>query len=157
MTDIYNESFKDNWGFIPLSISESIFMTKQFLTIADEKLIWYANINGNPAGFVLALPNINEILSPLNGSLFHPSIIPFLVKKKNIRSYRVLVLCVNPRYRGLGIESILINQIRKRVCEKPYSFGEHSIVLENNLKMIRVLEAIGLKLFKRYRIYKAII
>ena len=157
MTYVYNESFKDNYGFVPLSISESVFLTKQFLPIADNKLIWFVKVSNIPAGFILGLPNINEILRPLNGRVFNPSLISFLYKKRKIQSYRVLVLCVLPKFRGMGLESILIDQLTKRLYEKPYAVGEFSMVLENNTKMIRVLESIGLRVCKRYRVYKAII
>ena len=157
MTSVYNESFKNNYGFVTLSKSESVFLTKQFLPIADNKLIWFVKVDDIPAGFILGLPNINEILRPLNGRVFTPSLIPFLYKKNKIQSYRVLVLCVLPEFRGIGLESILIYQLTKHLYEKPYAIGEFSMVLENNTKMIRVLESIGLRVCKKYRIYTAIL
>jgi hypothetical protein len=37
--------------------------------IMDEKLIWFAYIDNEPASFIVILPDANQMIKPLNGKL----------------------------------------------------------------------------------------
>ena len=37
--------------------------------ILDEKLIWFAYVDGDPASFVMILPDTNELIDGLDGKL----------------------------------------------------------------------------------------
>lgn len=152
---IYNESFKDVWGFVPLTLDEANNLTKKFLAFYDPELIWIAFVGRKPVGFILGLPDINKILKTINGRLFPVGIIKFYLNKNKIDSLRVLALGVLPAFRGLGLESILINKIHSRMKTKVYKTAELSFIIENNYRMRKVLENLGFKVYKRYRIYKA--
>lgn len=153
--EIYNASFTEVWGFVPLSVSEAKAMGKNFLAFSDDELVWIAEHNNKPVGVVLALPDVNEILLELNGRLFPFGIFKFLARRRRIRGVRVLVLCVLPAYRALGIEVLLIHQIHARMLAHGYQSAEFSVVMENNMKMRNLLAALGFQPVKRYRIYQA--
>jgi GNAT superfamily N-acetyltransferase len=152
--NLYNECFKDVWGFVPLSLDEANLMTGKFLPFYDPELIWIAFINSIPAGFILGLPDINKVLKKINGKLFPFGIIRFYLNKNKIDSIRVLTLGVLPQFRGLGLESLLIHRLHERMKAAPYRWGEFSFIMENNFKMRKVLENLGFKAYKRYRIYE---
>lgn len=154
ISDLYNGCFKDVWGFVPFNIQEADLMTEKFLTFYDPELIWIAFINSKPAGFILGLPDINKVLKKMNGKLFPFGIIKFYLNKNKIDSIRVLTLGVLPQFRGLGLESLLIHKLHERMKVAPYRWGEFSFIMENNFKMRKVLENLGFKAYKRYRIYE---
>jgi ribosomal protein S18 acetylase RimI-like enzyme len=155
--EIYNFSFRDVWGFVPLSHSEADEMGRNFLTFADEELFWFVNYKNNPAGFIMAVPNINEILRDLDGRLFPLGLFKLLLMRRSIRNIRVMVLCMLPEYRSMGIETLLVQKIRERMKAGGYQKAEFSVVNENNTKMRNILESLGFPLVKRYRIYKALL
>ncbi|MDD1443246.1 hypothetical protein MEO93_23385 [Dolichospermum sp. ST_sed3] len=155
--DLYNQCFKDVWGFVPLSIEESNLMTEKFLSFYDPELIWIGFINGVPAGFILGLPDINKVLIKMKGRLFPFSIIKFYLNKNKIDSIRVLTLGVLPQFRGLGLESLLIHRLHERMKVAPYRWGEFSFIMENNYRIRKVLENLGFAIYKRYRIYETTI
>lgn len=152
--NLYNASFSGTWGFVPLSRDEAIHLGKSFLPFADDDLVWTAHYGGKPVGFILGLPDVNEILAGLNGRLWPFGVLKFLAARSQIRAARVVAFGVLPEYRGLGIETALIHKVRTRILEKPYKRAEFSVVMENNLRMRRLLENIGFRLHKRYRIYR---
>jgi len=152
--DLYNECFKNVWGYVPLTIDEASEMAKKFLTFYDPELIWIVFVKGEPAGFILGLPDINQILKNLKGRLFPIGIVKLYMNKNKIDSIRVLAMGVAPAFRNIGIECLLINKIHKRMREKIYRSGEFSFVMENNVRMRRVLENLGFRVYKRYRIYE---
>ncbi len=152
--DLYNQCFKEVWGYVPLTIDEANDMSKKFLTFYDRELIWLAYVNGIPAGFILGLPDINQVLKFLNGKLSPFGIARFYMKKNNLDSIRILAMGVHPSFRNIGLETLLIKKIHQRMKEKIYTTAELSFIMETNLRMRRVLENLGFKAYKRYRIYK---
>jgi GNAT superfamily N-acetyltransferase len=155
--EIYNGSFKDVWGFVPLSSSEAEVMGKNFISFSDDELVWIAEYKNNPAGLILALPDVNEVLKDLNGRLFPFGIFRFLLQRHRIRGVRVIVLCVLPPYRSLGLETLLIHKVHQRILSRGYQRAEFSVVNEDNIRMRNLLEAFGFRCAKRYRIYQAAI
>jgi len=152
---IYNGSFIDVWGFVPLSSSEAEAMGKNFISFSDDELVWIAEFKNKPAGLILALPDVNEILKDINGRLFPLGIFKFLLLRRHIRGVRVIVLCVLPMFRSIGIEALLIHKVRHRILTGGYQRAEFSVINENNIRMRNILENFGFKQVKRYRIYRA--
>jgi GNAT superfamily N-acetyltransferase len=153
--EIYNGSFIDVWGFVPLSCSEAEAIGKSFISFFDDELVWIAEYKNKPAGLILALPDVNEILKDINGRLLPFGILEFLLRRRHIHSVRVIVLCVLPMFRSKGIETLLIQKVHHRILTGGYQRAEFSVVNENNIRMRNILETFGFHLTKRYRIYRA--
>ena len=67
---ILNDAWSDNWGFVPITDSEIAHVGKKLKPIVFEDLIRIAELDGEPVAFMITLPDLNEVLKPLNGSLF---------------------------------------------------------------------------------------
>lgn len=155
MRNIYNEAWSENWGFVPMTDAEFNHMAKELKPIADPDIIYIAEINGEPAGFSLALPDYNQILKDVNGRLFPIGIFKLLWKKKNINRIRVITLGVKNKYqKKRGLAATFYYETYTRGKRKGYSLGEFSWILEDNVLMNRALEALGAKRYKRYAIYE---
>jgi ribosomal protein S18 acetylase RimI-like enzyme len=152
--DIYNRSFRETWGFVPMTSNEARDLADRCIAFADEYLVWIARYHGQPAGMILGLPDINRVLKKLDGRLFPFGIVTFLLQRRRIDHCRVIAFGVLPEYRSLGIETLLIEKVRRRMLEGGYRSGEFSVVMENNLRMRGVLEAFGFRLTKRFRLYQ---
>ena len=70
MKEIYNASWKDNWGFVPLTDAEFNFKAERLASLIVEELALMAERAGEPIGFMLSLPDYNQALKPLNGRLW---------------------------------------------------------------------------------------
>lgn len=156
---IYNSAWEKNWGFFPFTDEEFDFVANDLKQIYDPDLILIAEKNGQPIGFGLSLPNINEAL--MAGVKIHRGILNLpatvynlLTKKKAIKSVRVFVLGVIQEFRGLGIDGMLYAETIKRAEQKGYTWGEASWILENNDPMNRALEMMNGEKYKTYRIYE---
>jgi hypothetical protein len=67
--EIYNDGWQDFENFVPIkkeTLKESL---KQMEVIMDENLIWFAYANGDPASFVVIIPDANQMIKGLNGKL----------------------------------------------------------------------------------------
>jgi len=152
--EIYNLSFRGTWGFVPLSEAEAQQFAESFLSFADLDLVWLAYCHNEPVGFILGLPDLNEILARLNGRLYPFGILKFLTQRNRINGMRVVAFGVLPGYRSIGIETLLVNKVRERILTKVYRSGEFSVVMEDNHRVRNLVEGFGFQLRKRYRIYR---
>lgn len=151
--EVYNAAWEENWGFVPMTEAEIDHMASELKQILDPDLVLFVEVEDHMVGFALALPDINQALKRINGRLFPIGLFKLLYYTKRIDQLRVLILGVTEKYRKLGIDGLLYMEIFKEGIRKGYKRGEFSWILEDNVAMIRPLEAIGARHYKTYRIY----
>jgi GNAT superfamily N-acetyltransferase len=155
--EIYNAAWQDNWGFVPMTDAEVDFMAERLKPLLMEGLIWLAETGSEPVGFLLAMPDYNVALKPLKGRVLTPKIlgfIPYLLGWKRPTCVRVLTLGVKENYRNKGLESAMLIEGLRTGYEAGVRESEASWILEDNVMMCRVIEAIGGRVYKRYRLYE---
>jgi hypothetical protein len=155
--EVYNSAWQANWGFVPMTDDEVNFMAARLKPLLMEGLIWLAEAGNEPVGFLLALPDYNVAFKPLNGKLLTPRVfgfLPYLLGWKRPARTRVLTLGVKEAYRGKGLESALLIEGLRVGFEAGVTESEASWILEDNVMMCRMLEAIGGRVYKTYRLYE---
>lgn len=159
IVDIYNDAWSGNWGFVPLTEAETDEMAKRMRVLLNDRLVWFAEADGEAAAFIVALPNINEAIRDLNGHLFPIGWAKLLwrLKVKGLTSARVPLMGVRRRLAGTVIGAALplqlIGSIWPASAELGLRWYELSWILEDNLPMRRILERLGARAYKTYRIY----
>lgn len=155
--EVYNAAWQENWGFVPMTDTEVDFMAARLKPLFMEGLIWLVEAGTEPVGFLLALPDYNIALKPLRGRLLTPRLagfIPYLLGWKYPPRSRVLTLGVKEKYRGKGLESVMLFEGLKTGFQAGFTEAEASWILEDNVMMCRVMEAVGGRRYKTYRIYE---
>jgi GNAT superfamily N-acetyltransferase len=156
--DIYNQAWRNNWGFVPFSEKEFDFMVKELKQLVIPELALIAEIGGQPVGFILAIPDINVALRHVNGRLttfgLPIGLAKLLYYKGKLKTARLIALGVIPKFRRHGIAEMLVLRIIEEGMLKRGITGELSLTLENNHMINRFLEAIGAEKYKTYRIYR---
>jgi hypothetical protein len=116
-------------------------------------------VEGEPVAFIVTLPNVNEAIRDLDGRLFPLGLLKLLwrLKVRGLRSARVPLMGVRRHLAGTVIGSALplqlIGAIWPGVKKLGFRWIELSWILENNRPMRRILERLGAKPYKTYRIY----
>ena len=151
--DIYNEAWKDNWGFLPLTLEELTGLAKEFKMILDEDFAHIAEWDGKPVGFSIALPDLNQVFKTMNGNLLPFGFIKFLWGKRKINRIRTALMGILPEYQGKGIDALFHQRTIENALVRKYVESELSWVLDNNTEMIHVAERLGARIDKRYRMY----
>jgi hypothetical protein len=155
--EVYNDAWQANWGFVPMTDAEVDFMADRLKPLLMEGLIWLAEAGSEPVGFLLAMPDYNVALKPLRGHLLTPRLfgfLPYLFGWKYPPRTRVLTLGVKDKYRAKGLESAMLIEGLRVGISVGVTESEASWILEDNQMMCRMLEAIGGKVYKRYRLYE---
>ncbi len=151
---IYNKAWEKNWGFVPMNEEEFYHSSSLLKYVADRDLILIAEVNGEPVGFIVALPDINEILKKMNGKLLPFGIFKFFKEKKSVKTLRIITLGIVNEYRNKGLDYILITDVVEKAFKKGIRFGECSWILEDNKKMNNALLKLNGELYKIYRIFE---
>ena len=159
IVDIFNDAWSGNDGFVPLTEPETDELATRLKMLLDERLVWFAELNGEPAGFIVALPNLNEAIRDLNGRLFPFGVMKLLwrLKIRGLKSARVPLMGVRRKLAGTVIGSALPLQLIGAIWPGAKKLGfrwvELSWILENNRPIRSILERLGAKPYKTYRIY----
>lgn len=154
--DIFNDAWQSNWGYVPMTDEETRHIAKDLRQIVDPDLVRFAEIDGEPVGFSLSLPDINQVLIRLNGRLLPCGILKLLwhTKVRNkIDQLRVVLMGVKSQYRKRGIDSVFYLDTYDIGVGKGYRMAELSWILEDNPLMISAIETLGGKCYKKYRMY----
>jgi len=147
------------WACVQLTKPEIHFFAKQLNMFGDENLVLIAEKAGRPIGFSITMPDLNEAIKPLNGKLTWWGIPVGLVRLwrhiKKIKTARMMVLCVLPEYRQRGVaENLIIKTLSYGKYVRKFEAGELSWTDEDNQKVNRIIERVGAKKYKTYRVYK---
>jgi len=154
--DIYNEAWAQNWGFLPISPEEGDAMANSLRFIIDPGLVRFAFIDGKPVAVLGILPDPNYALRPRwrwYGDSDFVRLVRLLIMRHRIPRTRGMFLGIKPEFRKLGIPVVIACEILDYLWQKHYFDFEGSLILEDNLGIIKIVEAFGGKYYKKWRVY----
>ena len=160
MTGIINEGWANNWGFTPITEAETRQLAKSMRPVINEKLVWFADIDGEPAAFGVCLPNVNEAIRDLKGRLlpFGWAKLLWRLKVSGVTTARVPRMGVKRKFardfRGRLLPFLIINAMGIEARKTGIKQVEMSWILEDNAPMRAIIEAVNSVRYKTYRIYE---
>lgn len=152
--DIYNSAWERNWGFVPMTREEFFFSAGDLSKIADRDIVLVLEVNGEPAGFSLSLPDINPALKAMKGRMLPFGWLHFLLQRRRIDRMRVTAMGIVKEHRKKGVDALLYAETFRIGLKKGYKTAEISWVLEDNPDMNAVAQRIGAVHYKTYRFYE---
>ncbi|MBB4617043.1 N-acetyltransferase [Sphingomonas abaci] len=157
---ILNDAWSDNWGFVPLTPPEIKDVGVKLKPIVFNDLIRIAELDGKPVAFMITLPDLNEAIAPLNGSLlpFGWAKLLLWLRKPQVRTMRVPLMGVVKELQSSRMASqlafMMIEYIRRAsVTHYGASRGEIGWILEDNQGMRSIAETIQSRVNKVYNVY----
>lgn len=158
---LLNDAWADNWGYVPLTEAEIAYAGKKLKPIIFEDLVRIAEVDGEPAAFMITIPNVNEMIRDLNGNLFPFGWAKLLWRLRKPRTERVRVplMGVAKKYQGTrlaGQLAFMLIEFIRRTCVEKYGvhYGEFGWVLEDNQGMMSIAQLPGADINHTYRIYE---
>lgn len=158
---ILNQAWSANWGFVPLTPSEISYVQKKLKPVIMDEINLIAEYEGEPAAFMLSLPDINEALKPLGGKLlpFGWARLLYRLWRKRWHGFRVPLMGVLPQYQNSRLASqlafMMIERIRaKGVSDYRAQRAEVGWILEDNQGMVAIADAIEGRINRVYTIYE---
>ncbi|MET4665507.1 N-acetyltransferase [Sphingomonas sp. PvP056] len=158
---ILNDAWSDNWGFVPLTPPEIVDVGVKLKPIVFNDLIRIAEVDGRPVAFMITLPDLNEAIAPLKGSLlpFGWAKLLLFLRKPKVKTMRVPLMGVLKELQSSRMASqlafMMIEYIKRdSVAHYGATRGEIGWILEDNQGMRSIADAIGCTVNKRYWIYE---
>ena len=150
---VYNDAWERNWGFVPWTDEELEYMASDLKLAAIPDLVLFAYVDGELAGWSLALPDLNQAMKRINGRLLPFGIVKLLWHSKRTDMLRVLNLGIRKKFHGMGLDAILYYETYTRGNKHGFHRGEFSWILEDNHPMRNAMENWGARIYKTYRLY----
>ncbi len=158
--DIFNDAWSQNWEFVPMTQAEVAALGKNLKMLVSEGYIAIADWQGKPAAMAVTLPDINNWIRDLGGRLWPTGWLKLLWRMyaKPPQAVRMPLMGVRRQYQSTPVGAALalgvIDAVRSYHAERGTTRGELSWVLEDNTAMCRLIEALGAKPYKTYRVYE---
>lgn len=159
---IYNRAFSNQVieereeEFIGISRETIRQMVKKLKPVLMPETSPIAFVDGEPASFLVSVPDLHEISAQTNGQLKWWHYLKILGFKKRAEKFRPLAFGTDPKFRGRGLEAMVFVEGFKWTKRHYPNIKvlEGGFVSEKNWIMRRSLEALGCKIAKTYRVYK---
>lgn len=160
LRDIFNDAWSENWGFVPFTEAEFQELGNNLRALVEDDFVQIAEVDGEPAAMMVVLPNLNEVIRDLKGRLLPLGWAKILwrLKVRYPRSARIPLMGVRKRYQrtrlGMALAFMVIGACQGPGLRRRIRNTEMSWILEDNVSTRRIIEALGGRAYKRYRLYQ---
>ena len=159
VVEILNDAWSENWGSTPITDAETRHLGESLKLILHPRLLWFVEIEGEPAAFVALLPNLNDAIFDLKGRLapFGWAKLLWRLRVRGVKRGRVPLMGVKKKFardrRGIFAPFVILDAIRREGVKLGITEAEYSWILEDNMPMRHILEGFGARIYKTYRLY----
>jgi len=158
--EIYNETWAGKWAYVPITSKELDKMADDLSLVIDPDIAFMAEIDGEPAGMCITVPNLNEVIADLDGRLLPLGWAKLLwrTKVRRPRSTRLILLGVREKFRKNvkrygALSAAMYVEVAKRGKKKGYQWAELSWTREDDAPINLGIRSMGAKIYKKYRVY----
>jgi hypothetical protein len=157
---LFNDAWSENWGFVPMTEAEIAHLGQNLKLLVTEGFVSIAEYNGKPAAMAVTLPNLNAAIADLNGSLLPFGWVKLLwrLKVRSPASVRMPLMGVAKEHQsspvGAALSIAVIDSIRSYHAGRGTNRAELSWILETNEPIRKIIEAVGGRPYKTYRVYE---
>ena len=153
----YNNTFVNNWEYVPLTEREIQFVLDNILMIADPKLIKIIAHEQDVVGFLLGFRDVSAAIQRSKGRLFPFGIFDILLEMKRTKIAAMNGAGVLPEFQGRGGNALLYTEMEKTVKDFGFKQAEMTQVAESAVDMRRDLINLGGIPYKNHRVFRKII
>lgn len=155
---VYNKAWANRAENPELNLAQANLIVKQMKPIMDLKLLYFGFYKGEPVGFFLSLPEINQIFKYVNGKLDLIGKAKFLwhtLRKTNRKAFGILFGVV-PEHQGKGLDGAMVMESRRVLQDEYKRYDEYEMnwIGDFNPRMINVVEQVGAAVVKRHATYR---
>jgi hypothetical protein len=153
---LYNEAWSSNWGFAPVTEEEMQFFANETRSFSEKEGVYIVSWKGEPAAFLLAVPDIHEALIAVpDGRLLPFGWWRFLQARKKVRTVVLHALGVKSKFRNKGLDLLFLYRLMQVHPEYPHMKRlETTWILEDNFPLRRILDAFGAEVVKQFVVLK---
>lgn len=159
LCDVYNDGWRDNWGFIPLTPVDLAGLDQLMKWLVPREGFKIVELHGKPVAVLLLIPNLFELTSGLGAKPTPTGWVKLLWRaaRHRFRSGRITIAGVSHHLQGTvigaAIAALLVDELIAGQASLKGEWVEAGWVLESNDALIRILERFSFRRNKTFRIY----
>ncbi len=139
MFTMYNEAFRDIYGFSALTKEQMENYTRQYFDfIRPEFVSLVLDSNDDVVGFGITMPSLSIALQKAKGSLFPFGFIHLLRAMRHNDTIHMYLIGVRPDYQGKGILALVYHELARAYMKAGIKIARTHPQLEDNLKAISI-------------------
>jgi hypothetical protein len=151
----YNNTFIENWEYVPLTDRELSFVINNIMLVAMPKLIKVIAHEDDVVGFLFGFPDISAAMKRSKGKLFPFGIIDLLIEMRRTNWIAGNGMGMLPEFQGRGGNALMYAEMEKTVHQMNFSHIELTQVAETAVQMRKDLETLGGIPYKNHRVFRA--
>lgn len=153
--DLYCDAWSGNWGFVPPAWDEFWHTAKDLKSVLMPQFSFVAEVDGEIVGFMMLARDLNKVLQTIpSGRLWPTNIAKLLLGLPKVQTGRIVLLGMRSDYRHRGLFPLFAYEAARLAQEVGFEGAEASWILDDNEALIAPMEAMGMKAYKRWRIYE---
>jgi hypothetical protein len=142
------------YGFAPLDEKEMDDLAKRYLPILDPRFIKVVAKDGEIMAFIIGIPDMTAGILKARGRLFPLGFIWILRAAKRTRQLDLLLGAVKEEHRGLGLDALMGAKMLMSAQEAGMEIMDTHHEMEANVRVRAIMERMGGKVYKRFRVYQ---
>jgi hypothetical protein len=155
LVDRYNETFKDNWEYVPVTRSEVKAVAKQMLQVTRPDMVkMIVNKDDQMVGFVLSFINIGRALQRCKGRLFPLGWFHVLRELRRSDLLDINGMGILEEYRGLGGNVVMYNELYKSLGHAQFKHADLTQMADFVVNMLSDADSLGAEKYKVHRVYR---
>lgn len=156
MQAIFHTMLKPGFGFAPMTRDEFMSIVNRLrpLVLLRPELSLIAEVEGEPVGFAITVPDTHLAQKEAGGYLFPFGLAKMLWKARGIVRLRGLMFGIKDGWRRRGIDALLAYETFAQALALGYQAAELGWAMEDDTLVNRMLAATGGKHVKTFRLYE---
>ena len=156
---VYNKAWVKHDGVKEMSPEQSANIMKKLRPIIDERVCWFAYYKGEPVGFFIGLPELNELFRHVGGQLNWWGKLKFAWYRWRgaVRTLTGIAFGIVPEHQRKGLESAFVLAVSKIVQDSRQVHYEDFVmnwIGDFNPKMMHVAETINGTIWRTHATYR---
>lgn len=151
---VFADAWRNNWGVVPISAEEFWTLYRRYQLFLIPELIFIAEIDGEPAGAIITMPDLNVIIKQAGGRLWPFGWWKLLRGRRHITRYRTMMMGVRPQFQRTGLPLVFLQRTKCELLRRGASLVEFSWILEDNHSTRSIIERIGGQRVQTLRLYE---
>ncbi|GAB2965642.1 hypothetical protein GCM10027048_39420 [Hymenobacter coalescens] len=156
---VYNKAWVKHLGVKEMSPEQARGIMKKLRPVIDERICWFAYFKDEPVGFLISLPELNELFRYVDGNLnwWGKAKFAFHRWRGAVNTFTGIVFGIAPEHQRKGLESTMALAASK-VVQDPRKVRYENFVMnwigDFNPKMMRVAEQVGGRIWRTHATFR---
>ncbi len=158
-TLLFNKTWAKQPGMAPMSLQRAVNRCKTLRSFLIKKTILFLYFDEQPAGFLITVPDIHQIIKKFKGkyNIFDRIYLWIMVHIfKKIKVLSGLIYSIAPEFQGRHLEAVLLYSLQKNARQGKLKFNELRInrIGDENPEMKKVVQQLNSKPYHQYVTYR---